>query len=82
MIRGALYEQARGYAEETGQTFSLFLPTAAPYFPSATYDGDGTPGLVVISGRETLPDGSPDPDYDPEFASKVFTARFASGERW
>lgn len=82
MIRGALYEQAKGYAEETGQAFTVYVPAAVPYFRSASYDGQGIPGLVAISDRETLPDGSPDPGYDPEFASNVFTARFAGGERW
>jgi len=82
MIRGALYEQARLHAQATDQEFTVYVPAAVPYFPAASYDGEGIPGLVAISATETLPDGSPDPAYDPEFASKVFTARFASGEAW
>lgn len=81
-VLGALHEQARQHAEETGQDFAVFVPASVPYFPSASYDGQGVPGLVAISDTPALPDGSPDPAYDPEFASKVFTAWFADGERW
>lgn len=82
IVHGALYEQARLYAEETGQAFAVYVPAHAPFFPSAGYDARGVPGIVAISGRGTLADGSPDPAYDQDFASKVFTARFASGETW
>ena len=82
IIRAVLHPEAKAYAEETGQAFTLFVPDAAPYFPSASYDPDGLPGIVAISDRELLPNGDPDPNYDPDFATKVFTAWFANGEKW
>jgi len=82
IIRTVLYPEAKAYAEETGQAFTLFVPDAAPYFPSASYDPDGLPGIVAISDKELLPNGDPNPRYDPDFAAKVFTAWFASGEKW
>ncbi len=82
MIRTMLYPQAKAYAEETGQELTLFVPDAAPYFPSASYNPDGLPGIVEISDKELLPSGDPNPKYDPDFAAKVFTAWFQNGERW
>ena len=82
MIRTVLYPEAKAYAEETGQGFTLFVPDAAPYFPSAAYNPDGLPGIVQISDKELLPNGDPNPKYDPDFAAKVFTARFQNGEDW
>ena len=82
IIRTVLHPEARAYAEETSQGFSLFVPDAAPYFPSASYNPDGLPGIVAISDRELLPNGDPNPQYEPDFAAKVFTAWFANGEKW
>ena len=82
IIRTPLYEEARAHARETGQGFTLFVPAAAPYFPGASYNPDGLPGIVAISAEELLPDGSPDPNHDPDFSAKVFTAWFENGERW
>ncbi len=82
MIRDVLYPEAKAHAEETGQEFTLFVPDAAPYFPSASYDPDGLPGIVAISDKELLPNGEANPQYDPDFAAKVFTVRFQNGERW
>ena len=82
MIRGALYPQAKAYAEETNQDFTLWVPDKAPYWPSASYNPDGLPNIVEISDEEFLPGGAPNPKYDPEFKAKVFTAWFESGEKW
>lgn len=69
-------------AKETNQGFTLFVPDSVPYFPSAPYNPDGLANIVEISYQELLPSGKPNPKYDPNFAAKVFTAWFASGEKW
>jgi len=81
-IQAALYVQAKAYAEETSQAFTLFVPDSAPYFPSASYNPDEVPGIAEISYKEFLPGGEPNPKYDPDFAAKVFTAWFPNGEKW
>jgi len=81
-IHQTLFPQAKAYAEQTSQAFTLFVPDAVPYFPSASYNPDGAPGIVEISDKKFLPSGEPDPKYDPDFAAKVFTAWFQNGEKW
>lgn len=81
-IQAALYVQAKAYAEETSQAFTLFVPDSAPYFPSASYNPDEVPGIAEISYKEFLPGGEPNPKYDPDFAAKVFMAWFPNGEKW
>lgn len=74
--------QLHKLAEETNQRFTLFVPDSVPHFPSASYNPDGLPNIVEISNQMYLPSGKPNPKYDPDFAEKVFTAWFDSGEKW
>jgi hypothetical protein len=76
------YELAKAYAEATGQGFTFFVPDAAPYFPAASYTIEGLPNIVEISNQASLPNGEPNPQYDPDFAAKVFTVWFENGEQW
>ena len=82
VIHKTLYVEAKAYAEEKGQSFTLFVPDSVPYFPPASYNPDGVQSIVEISDQEFLPGGESNPKYDPEFSAKVFTAWFQGGEKW
>ena len=81
-VYGKMYDNASAYAARTKQGFEMYVPDEGPYFQGASYNPEGRAGVVPISDRPHLPDGTPNPRYAPDYAIRVFTARFASGEAW
>ncbi len=71
-----LHDQAKTYADEAGQGFTLFVPDSVPYFSSASYNPDKLFNIVEISDQNS------NPKYNSGFAAKVFTAWFDNGEKW
>ena len=82
IIHDHLYASAKAFSETTGGDFTLYVPDSVPYFSPAVYNPEGIPNIREISDREFLPNGDPNPKYDPDFSAKVFTSRFQNGEVW